>query len=143
VSFDLKLVGGSFRIGASGDLETVTGLSKLSQDSVKILVTPTGSHRAIPWYGSSLSARATGAALLPDFLESEVTTAVVQALQNLQTLQQQQEQTGQYLLPDEAINRIVDVSVGTQPGEPRQINVIVSIRTRSGQVLTERIGVQV
>ncbi len=141
MSWDLKIVNGSFQLAPDGDLERVTGLSKLSQDVVKIVVTPTGTTRAHPWYGSVLSSRITGSALADGILQTETETAVNNAVQNLLQLQQQQERGGQYLAPDEAISRIVNVSVERSQFDARQLDVAISIKTRSGRVVVERIGV--
>lgn len=141
MSFDLRLTNGTFAIRSDGDIDRITGISKLSQDIVKVVVTPTGSHRAHPWYGSTLEAKISGSALTDELLTKEVEATVTTAIQNLIHLQQQQEQQGQFLTPDEAISSVTDVRLHRDSADQRQLIVIITIKTRSGRTISEQIGV--
>lgn len=141
MTFDLRLVGGSIQLRSDGDLDRISGQEKLTQDAIKIVVTPTGTHRAHPWYGSTLDVRVTGSVLTDELLENEVKSTVALAIQNLQSLQQQQERAGQFLAPEEAIAAITKIELVRDTVDPRQLIVIITIRTRSGKLIQEQIGV--
>lgn len=141
MSFDLKLTNGDIVVMRTGALELVSELDKLSQDVVKIIVTPTGTVEAHPWYGSPLEINLVGKAVPTNIIESELSSSVNYAIKNLQTLQQLQEKTGQFLSPKEAISRITKIDIVADPSDARRVVIIIQIRTRSGEILEESVGV--
>jgi phage gp46-like protein len=137
MSFDLKLENGDLKINPNGSLATVIDEVKLIQDVLKILFTPTGSHEAYPWYGSPLSTRVIGKNLSSELLVSEVKNSISYALSNLKTLQGLQEKGGQLISAREAISRVESINVSADIGDPRRIVINISIKTRSGDTVSD------
>ena len=107
MSFDLLLRNGTFSLGASGDLDLVTGQKKLSQDIIKIIATAVGTNLAHRWYGSIIAEKIVGSGLRLDLLKTEIVKNIQFCLQNLKSLQEQQARAGQILVPEGASNSIV------------------------------------
>lgn len=144
MSFDLTLENGDIRIGGDGAFEKVFNETKLRQDLVKIIVTPLGTMPLFPWYGSPLAERTIGTAagLDPKIRDAEMTNALSFAINNLQSLQLEQEKE-QFISPAEAISQIKDVIVQQSPYDPRQFNVTVSVITRRANVVDETFNLRV
>lgn len=141
MSFDLKLESGSIVI-ANGDLVKVTNNDKLVQDIIKIVVTPVGSNTTHPWYGSALQDRVTGTAYPRDVLDQEVVASVAHAVKNLKSLQEQQSRAGQFVSPGEQIAKLIGVNVIRSVQDPRKMDIVISILTKSGIVLEEQVEVR-
>lgn len=132
MSYDIKLVDGDLRINGSGILEVVINDEKLKQDMLKAIFTPTGSQKMHTWYGSPLLAQTVGKALDPSIRELVIKNGIFYALNNIITLQESQQNDGQYLSPREELESVDDVFVENDPVDPRKINIYITVTTRSG-----------
>lgn len=137
MSFDLKLENGDIQIASDGSLRTVYNEDKLRQDVIKMLLTPIGSHKLFPWYGSPLTDRTLGKVLPANILDTEITNAISYSLNNLMSLQEEQERGGQYVSPAEAIAVISDVASEVSYYDPRQYNLRVSILNKRRNIVEE------
>lgn len=137
MSFDLKLENGDLAINPNGTLGIVVNEVKLVQDVLKMIFSPTGSSSAHPWYGSTLSTKTIGKALPPELLVSEIQDSISTALNNLKTLQSIQERGGQTVSATEAIAKIEEISVSSDPGDARRVVISISIKTRSGNIVRD------
>ena len=137
MSFDFKLIGGDLQVKPAGTIAIQVDDSKLRQDLLKILLTPIGSNKAYPWYGSPLGTAVIGRLLDPRILKSEILNSITFAINNLIRLQKEQERSGQFLTPAEAISKILDVSVEQSIQDGRQYNIGISVLTRRGNVINE------
>jgi phage baseplate assembly protein W len=136
MSFDLKLENGAIVL-EGGDLKTVVKHDKLSQDLVKIIVTPVGSSSVNPWYGSALNEKVVGSSLSQKLQDQEIFNTVQFAVQNLKSLQERQANTGQLLSPSEQISKITNIFVERSKTDAREMFISVEIRTRDGEIITE------
>lgn len=143
MSFDLKLTNGDLTLNASKTLDAVFNDDKLRQDLVKVLLTPLGSNKLFPWYGSPLTERAIGKALDLNILNIEMTNSILFSINNLMTLQKDQEKNGQYVSPAEAISKINNVQAQPSIYDPRQINIDVSVSSRRANVVEESFKLRV
>lgn len=137
MSFDLKLSNGDLVFTSTGDLEKIFNEEKLTQDIVKILLTPQGSNELYPWYGSPLSDRVVGKALDTKILDYEMTNAIQYSLNIIKDLQKTQEIDGQYLTPAEVLSQIRNVQVVQNVYDGRAYSIIVAVATRRGNVVEE------
>jgi hypothetical protein len=134
LSFDLKIVSGGLVIN-NGELATVTGSDKLSQDLLKIAITEAGSNPLQPWYGSLVSRTLIGNYLSDDILLTIAKDQLQKAIENLKNLQNIQISSGQKMSPDEQIAFIKQVNVVRNATDPRVIQVFVRVLSRAfGQV---------
>jgi phage baseplate assembly protein W len=138
MSFDFKLVAGSFSFGSDGEVSTVTHNEKLGQDVIRIIATAIGENKIHQWYGTSIQDKIVGTGLPRSIIKEDIESTVRFALENLKSIQEQSERAGQALSPREAISKIEDVSA-LDTTDPRQIVIRISIRTRSGNRLQEDI----
>lgn len=137
MSFDLRLENGDLKLGSDGKLGLIFNEEKLTQDVLKSIFTPTGTHQLHPWYGSPLQDRTIGSVADPEITDSIIANGIIYALRNLQMLQQMQESDGQFLTPRELIRSIQDVAVVRDAVDSRKINILVSILTRSNETIEE------
>lgn len=137
MSYDLKLSNGDLVVNSTGEFERVFNEEKLTQDIVKILLTPQGISELYPWYGSPLSDRVVGKLLDTKLLDYEMTNAILYALNILKDLQQAQEIDGQYLSPTEVINQIRNVQVVQNSFDSRAYSIVVAVATRRGNIVEE------
>jgi phage baseplate assembly protein W len=140
MSFDLAVMNGDLVI-KSGDLAQITGEDKLVQDLLKIALTTAGSNPLQPWYGSLLSQ-----SLIGSYINSSVVISVAQsqlqnAIQNLQTLQQLQVQSGQSVSPAEQIASIKNVSIVKNTIDPRLYQVVIQVINRQFGTVSATFGV--
>jgi len=142
MSFDFKLISGSFALNSSGDIDTVEHNDKLSQDVIRVIATAVGENKLHQWYGTTIQDRIVGSGLPRSLVKEEIEGTIRFALQNLKSIQEQTERAGQILSPREAISVIENVSV-TDTTDPRQLFVQISIRTRSGNRLQEQVSLNV
>lgn len=131
MSFDLQILNGDLVIASNGDLGTVQGNAKLTQDLLKIALTEAGANPLQPWYGSLISQSLIGSYLSSDIVISVAQSQLQNAIQNLQNLQNLQVQSGQQTSPDEQIAFISDISIARNPTDPRFYQVIITVLTRS------------
>lgn len=137
MSFDFKLTNGDFDLDSSGLPKQVRNQDKLEQDLLKIILTPLGSNKRYPWYGSSINSSLIGRLLDPKLFSSEANSILQFAINNLMKLQKDQERAGQFLTPTEAISKIVEIGVERSRFDPRQYNIFVSVATRGNNIITE------
>ena len=124
MSFDLALIDSDLSRMPDGTIRTVNRANKLKQDIVKIILTPIGSLRYHPWYGSSINEGTIGEVLPDSMLYQDITTAIQQSLSRLQTLQRAQA-SGQRVELSEILASVNDIQIQRNPSDPRQVNVIV------------------
>jgi phage baseplate assembly protein W len=124
MSFDLALINSDLSIKPDGTIRTVMRSDKLKQDIVKIILTPVGSVKFHPWYGSAINEGTIGEVLPDSALFQDITTAIQQSLSRLQTLQRTQA-TGQRVELSEILATINDIQIQRKYDDPRQVNVIV------------------
>ena len=136
MSFDLDLTNSDLGIKPDGTVRTVIGTAKLQQDIIKIVLTPLGSVRFHPWYGSSISDDTIGSIISDARLNEDLTSALSESLGTLQTLQRAQS-TGQKVSLSEIISTIQGVEVQRNPIDLRQVNVIVSVLSRDLNAVEE------
>lgn len=129
MSFDLKITNSDLSISADGSIKTVTDTPKLRQDILKALITPLGTNRFHPWYGSTVSDENIGEVLSDDLRFSQIESAITETLERLRLLQQSQ-LTFQNVTLAELISEIGPVIVERNFADPRQINVIVTVYTQ-------------
>lgn len=137
MSFDLKIEDGDIVFNTSGSPKFVFDDNKLKQDVVKILLTPVGSNRLYPWYGSPLSDKVVGKVLDKKVLDLEIQNAIMYAINNLIELQKLQMKDGQYLSPGEVIAQVKDIIFEPNANDARQLNVLIEIATRRGDIINE------
>lgn len=137
MSFDIKLVDGDLKLKTDGTLELVANDSKLKQDILKAIFTPTGSHKLHTWYGSPLLSQIIGKALDKNIRDLIIKNGIFYALNNLITLQDAQQNDGQYLSPKEELDSINDVFVEHDPVDPRKLNIFITVTTRSGSIISD------
>jgi hypothetical protein len=142
MSFDLKLVNGTFQLGTNGDIDLTTNQEKLSQDVIKIIATAVGTNLAHKWYGSIIPEKIVGSGLRKDLLKAEIIKNITSCIQNLKSLQEQQARAGQILTPNEAISSLEAVQV-LASSDPREVVIVITIKTRSGKVLQEELALKV
>jgi len=142
MSFDLLLSNGTISLGPSGDLAIVTGQNKLSQDIVKIIATASGTNLAHRWYGSAIPEKIVGSGLRLDLLKAEIVKNIESCLQNLKSLQEQQVRAGQALIPEEAIASIEGIQI-LGSSDPRDLVIVITIKTRGNNILQEELTLRV
>jgi phage baseplate assembly protein W len=128
VSFDLSLRKGDLYIGSDGDLQKVRGTSKLAQDVLKVIHTPTGSNPYFPRIGSDITELNIGETLNADFAESRVELSVKKSIEQIQLIQNRQ-QLEQAVTQEEKIEKIAEVIAERDNQDPRQFNIKVSVIT--------------
>ena len=124
MSFDLALVDSDISIKTDGSMRTIENSDKLRQDIIKIILTPLGSVRFHPWYGSSINDGVIGEVLPDSMLFQDISSALLLSLDRLKTLQRAQS-TGQRVSMAEMLGLVRDISVQRNPIDPRQVNVLV------------------
>ena len=124
MSFDLALINSDLSMKPDGTIRTVSRSDKLKQDIVKIILTPVGSIKFHPWYGSAINEGTIGEVLPDSALFQDITSAIQQSLSKLQTLQKSQA-TGQRVDLSEMLASINDIQIQRKYNDPRQVNVIV------------------
>lgn len=143
MSFDLKLSNGDLVIEPDGGLKKVYNEEKLTQDLLKIVLTPQGSSILYPWYGSPLNERTIGTLLDPKILKFEMVNAVQLAIRNLIELQRAQERDGQYISPAETIGQILEIDILRSPYDARTYYLKIKVAARRGNVVEESFSVTI
>lgn len=133
MSFDLKLERGDIVFGQSGEVQVVTGNSKLKQDITKILLTELGDNKFHPGYGSYIGALQIGSYADEKLVALDLESSARSALRNIMSLQRAQSKR-QVLTPGEIIIDILNVSITRDNLDPRMYNIFISVLT---QELTE------
>ena len=125
MSFDLKLENGDVRL-ENGDLAVVYDTNKLTQDLLKIIITPLNSNPVNPWYGSNAGLALIGNTFDLEFGVEAARAQVSTAVENLMRMQLSQSQT-QLLSPAESILSIKDIYVNTNNIDGRIFDIKVSV----------------
>jgi len=136
MSFDLKIANGDLQIGANGDLQQVTDTDKLTQDVIKIVITPLGGNPWFPWYGCPVTGALVGNVLSFTFTSALATSQLNDALQTLQSWQNAQANSGQTVTPAELLAAVQQASVVRSQSDPRYFNIVVKILSKSLQSTT-------
>lgn len=136
MSSDLGLNKGDIAIGTDGDLAVVRNTSKLVQDVLKVLHTPTGSNPFYPNLGVNLTSANIGENVSLEFAETKVLASVNKAIELLQVIQRRQELV-QTLTPEEKISKVVSLKVGLNSQETRQYDIDLVVSSSS----TESTGI--
>jgi phage baseplate assembly protein W len=130
MSFDLRINQGDIALGQDGDFDTVRDLEKLIQDILKILMTPLGSNRFFPWYGSPLTEASVGQVLDRRFVNTIVENIIRSNLETLQKLQKQQAASGQRVTAGELLATIQDIRVHRNIIDPTYWTIIVRVLSK-------------
>jgi len=141
MSFDLLILDGDLVIGSNADLTTVTNEQKLVQDLLKIALTDAGSNPLQPWYGSLLSQSLIGSVLPSNVIISVAQSQLQSAIQNLQTLQQLQIQSGQTVTPAETIAAVKNVSITKNTIDPRLYQVVIQVLNKQFGTVSATFGI--
>lgn len=130
LSFDLKVVSGDLKI-ENGNLATIRGKDKLTQDLVKIATTELGANPIHSWYGSMVSASLIGSSLSTEITNSIAQSQLQNAIDTLKQLQSLQAKTGQKMTPDEQISYIQGISVQRNNQDLRVVQVMIKVLNRA------------
>lgn len=141
MSFDFQLINSDLNIKSDGTIRTVTGINKLKQDIIKIILTPIGSMRLHPWYGSAISDDIIGQNIPEEMLLEEIQASIEQSLDRLKKLQIAQA-SGQTVSNDELIGLIEGILAQRALYDQRQITVIVSVFSKNLSQVEETFSVQ-
>ena len=136
MSFDLALINGDLSLKSDGTVRTVQNIDKLKQDIIKIVLTPIGSIRFHPWYGSAINDNLIGQNIPDNALFHDLSSAVLDSLNRLQKLQRAQS-TYQRVSLSELIATIRDVLVQRNPSDPRQVNVMIYVISKDFNAVDE------
>ena len=108
-------------------IKMTSGINKLIQSVLKILLTPIGTSLEDPQYGANLESGIGDKMQLVAFSDMEAN--VTSALEYLAQL------TGASENPDEIINSVHMVSVVRDTVDPRTILIYISVTTQSGKLV--------
>jgi len=140
MSFDLELINSDLSIKPDGTIRTVDKTDKLRQDIIKIILTPIGSVKFHPWYGSSVNDGLIGETVPDNMLFQDINTSILQSLSKLQTLQRSQA-TSQRVSLAEMIASVRDILVQRNPSDPRQVNAIILVIAKDFNTVEESFGI--
>jgi phage baseplate assembly protein W len=136
MSFDLKIFNGDLVVDTTGDLAIVQDEDKLTQDILKILLTPAGSNVFFPWYGSYVSSNLIGETLPPSFMENMAESQIQNSLDNLMKLQKSQMQSGQNVSSKELLASVKYVSVEKNLINPTYYSIMVDVVNKGFKTIT-------
>lgn len=131
MSFDLKILDGDLQIAADGDLRKVQDSEKLVQDSLKVVLTPVGTNRFFPGYGSQFSKTVVGNVLPLDFMSTLAGDQIKSSLELIQKLQRLQESSGQKVTAAELLAGVKQVKVERNQIDPRYYHVAIELLTKA------------
>lgn len=131
MSFDLKIIDGDLNIGDDGDLNQVNDGEKLTQDLLKIALTPIGSNPFFPWFGSSISKNLIGTPFNLGIVGPLATDQLRSSLQTLQKLQRLQMNSGQRVSPYELLAAIQQVRIERNVTDPRYFRVVIQVLSKA------------
>lgn len=135
MSYDLKITNGDLVIN-NGQLQPIIDSGKLIQDLLKICLTNVGALPLHPWYGSFLSRTIIGTAISTSILVQVSKTQLTTALENLQSLQNQQVKSFQRVSGDEQIGIIKNISIVRNAIDPRWFDVRISVLNKGNKPIT-------
>jgi len=140
MSFDFQLIDSDLKIKSDGSIRTVSGVDKLKQDIIKIILTPIGSAKLHLWYGSAINDGTIGQSISDNMLFEEISSSIEQSLDRLKKLQIAQA-SGQPVSTSELIGIIEGVLVQRSIYDMRQVNVIVSVFSKDLSKVEESFSV--
>lgn len=118
---------GEVKFDGSGNLESIYNQNSLEQQVLKILK----ENKRSTGYGFDYS-------LLKNVIDSTTTIAVyreiIRCISYLSTLQQEEKARGYRISSNEEIKSIIFVTVTQDTTEPRQLNIVIALRTVSNQL---------
>jgi phage baseplate assembly protein W len=141
MSFDFQLVDSDLKVKSDGTVRTVYNVDKLKQDIIKMILTPIGSIRLHPWYGSAIDESIIGQPISDNMMFEEIKSSIEQSLDRLRRLQIAQA-SGQSVSTSELIGVIEGVLIQRSTYDMRQINVIVSVWSKNLSKVEESFSVQ-
>lgn len=143
MSFDLKIKNGDLSLGATKDLDIVENGDKLTQDILKIVLTPLGGNPFFPWYGSPISQSLIGAAYETNFIASLASNQLRGSIEKLQNMQKEQmRSTNQIVTAQEQIAAIQNVNVERNSTDPRFFSVVLTVISKAFQRVQTQFNVR-
>lgn len=127
--FDLKVKNGDLVI-EGGDFKQVVDVEKLTQEILKIALTPVGANPTHPWYGSYLSRSLIGSGLSTDIVLQFGQSQLQNSLETLKALQEMQVKNLQRVSADEQIGAILDIGMNRNIVDPRLFDVSIKVTTK-------------
>ena len=123
-------------------LNIVERNDKIIQDIIKILLTDLGENKFHPYYGSSAGKLDVGSVLDQDFFKTKIEDSVIQAINNLISLQKNRAKF-QYITPSETILEVSGVRVNRDTNDPRMWSVFVSVITLELQEISQTVTIRI
>lgn len=134
MSYCFQITNGKLNL-VNGKPVKLTKESKLSQEILKIIITPVGSNTLYPWYGSLLESAAPGVLFDPEFINSQLKNYIISSLANLQKLQSEQIKY-QNVHPNELLGTINFVNINQNITDPRFLKIEIGVTTKAGNRIT-------
>lgn len=134
MSFDLKIKNGDLTFGPTNDLAIVENGEKLTQDILKIILTPIGGNPFFPWYGSPISQSLVGSAYEANFIASIASNQLRSSIEKLQNMQKEQmRSTNQIVTAQEQIAAVQNINVERNSVDPRFFSVVLTVLSKAFQ----------
>lgn len=130
MSFDLKISNRDLVIGNDSDLQIVENSEKLVQDLLKISLTPLGSNKFYPMFGSAIGGSLIGSPLDVTFSSSVASSQLRNSIETLQKLQQAQANI-QLVTASEIIAAIQQITIERNIVDPRFFSIVIKVFTRA------------
>jgi len=142
MSFDFKIKGGPNRgavlvIGVDGDLQKVENTEKLTQDVIKIAISPLNPRTG---YGSLISKTLIGNVLPMDFLVSTAENQINNCLNNLQKLQKEQS-SRQLVSAAEQLAAIQQVKIERNQTDFRFFEVVIKVLAKDFSTVSTQFSI--
>lgn len=123
-----------WRIGADGNVITVSDEALLIQELQKDFFTILGSNQFHSWYGTQLLEQIGAKLTSGNFVQNLIVTDVYQAFYRWQQIKQaQQDKVGQYVSDKEFPYRLLSVSLEQSTEDPTVVLVTMTVQNRSTQ----------
>lgn len=135
MSFDLEIRNGDLVI-QNGDIKKIEDSNKLVQDILKICLTPVGSDKLNPWYGSHFAKTAIGTAQDELMIKTVAQNQIIKSLENLKQLQQNQINLGQSLSASEQLLSVQSVVVDRDKYDFRIFNIYINVLSKGYAPIT-------
>lgn len=143
MSFDLKIKNGDLSLGATKDIDIVENGEKLTQDVLKIILTPLGGNPFFPWYGSPISQSLVGAAYETNFIASLASNQLRGAIEKLQNMQKEQmRSTNQIVTAQEQIAAVQNINVERNATDPRFFGIVLTVISKAFQRVQTQFNVR-
>lgn len=139
MSFDLLVQNGDLVISAS-DVAKVESTQKLEQDLLKICITPLGSNKFFPMYGSPIAKSMIGMVLDPLFSNTVASSQLRNSISVLQQLQAEQSKR-QFLTAAEQIAALKNIEIDRDTSDPRVFSIFVDVISKALTVVSTQFGI--